>query len=174
MNLRRIDKDEFSIPELLLKVNLTDKGTEIHRLSDSTDKLLALKDLIAIDSLKDNALLDFVLDKTASAVAAIDIIAQETIKPFDPVSIDGFIADSSNDKEVVALALTPMNPGEKRKCLTLGLLTNPSWNFLGKDVFLNGKTLSTTPANTGFVQRVGIAQHSTILFLKISEPIYKS
>lgn len=173
--ISQIDSDEFKITEK--EIYITSKaGKSTLRSFRNNSSLLNLNDLIDIDKLSgsENSLETFVLSKMESVVSSVEITTQEDLNKLDPIAIDGFKANS-NTKECVGFALSDSVTGQTKKFLTAGVLENPSWTFTtGLPIYLNGSSLSHVEPTTGFIQRVGIAKHATILYIKISEPIYKS
>ncbi len=173
--INQIDSDEFKITEKEIYITSKDGKSTLKSFRDNKS-LLNLQDLMDIDNLpnSEKALESFVLDKLSTALSSVDITTQEDINKYDPIAIDGFKANSNN-KECVGIALDNVLSGSTKKFLTSGIIINPLWTFtIGLPVYLNGSSLSQIEPNSGFVQKVGLAKHATILFLKISEPIYKS
>ncbi len=173
--LTKVDSDEFKNTELEQYITSV-AGKSTIRDFVTQKKVSNLANLIEIDELSgsEKSLENYVLTKLATATASIDLLTGESFSSFDIASIDGFKANS-NSKEAVAIATGDYAINTTRKFLTSGVLVNPLWNFSANlPVYLNGNTLSSIPPTTGFVQKVGIAKHSTILYLKIEQPIYLS
>lgn len=173
--INQIDSDEFKLTEKEIYITSKD-GKSTLRSFRNNSLLMNLADLMEIDNLSgsEKALENFVLDKLSVALASVKITTQENINKFDPIGIDGFKANSNN-RECVGFAIDNILIGNTATFLTGGILINPLWNFtVGLPVYLNGSSLSHIEPSTGFVQKVGLAKHANILFLKISEPIYKS
>ena len=174
--LNKIDNDEFKIVEKDLYIKSKNLKSEIRDFQKKTN-FPSLSDLIEIDLLEgsEKALENYILDKLATALSSVEITAKENILEFEPVNIEGYKANSSSNRICTAIALSNILENTTKKFLVSGLVTNPLWTFTANlPVYLNGSTLSNIPPTTGFVQRVGIAKHSTILFLKIEQEIYLS
>lgn len=106
---------------------------------------------------------------TVSVVAAVDTPA------FVPVNSDGTLSDTSivgkrnwciGVSSIAALTGFPVIVQQ------VGLITNNEWSWnQGDIIFLNGSSLSNTPASTGFVQKIGKAISSNKIEVSISQAI---
>lgn len=173
--LFKVDSDEFKNVDLEQYITSRDGKSTIRNFT-TQKKESNLANLIDIDELpgSEKSLENYVLTKLATATGSIDILTQENFLEFEMCGIDGFKA-SSIFKEAVGISTGVYPINTTRKFLTSGIVQNPLWNFSANlPVYLNNNTLSSIPPTTGFVQKVGIAKHSTILYLKIEQPIYLS
>lgn len=111
----------------------------------------------------------------AGAPLSLDIQASENIPNFSMVTISGNKANSLNSahlEKVVGLAPVGVLNGFISNVVTNGIVTNPAWSLaVSSPIYLNGTSLSQTPSDTGFVQRVGIAKNATTLYVDLAEPI---
>lgn len=91
---------------------------------------------------------------------------------------DGMVypADGENPTHaglVVGMASAAIAEGENGLIQMAGEIENPAWALVpGATYYLGAAgTMSTTPPESGFWQRIGVAKNSTTLVLKLSEPI---
>jgi len=105
----------------------------------------------------------------------VEITVSENILAFEPINSDGTKANSATvgkRGQLIGLALANINNGFSGDAVLFGEITNPSWSFVaGNIVYLNGSTVSTTPPNTGFIQKIGTMKSNTTLEVNIGVTI---
>lgn len=105
----------------------------------------------------------------------VSVVAGDTIAQFDPSTITGRLADSSNTAyygKVIGIAKTGMAIGFASSIVVAGLVTNAAWSWTpGATIFLNGASLSQTAPSTGFIQEMGIAKSSDTMYVDLSVPV---
>lgn len=106
----------------------------------------------------------------------IEVVAQENILAFQPVTANGYVADSNTDahrNKVIGLAKANINTGFSGNVETDAEVTNPAWTWnVGDIIFINGAgVLSTTAPDAGWCQIIGIAVASDSISLEIQEAI---
>ena len=145
------------------KVNLTEDGLEF-------DVPAGGGDMLAIDWDKNS---NGIIDNAENIITKIE--AQENLPAYTIVTVDGYIADSTNIahlNKVFGITIESVNSGLACKVLTFGYIQNTNWNFQqGTKLFLNGTTIDTVPSNTGFSQEIGNAFNSNTLYFNLQRPI---
>lgn len=103
-----------------------------------------------------------------------DFTASEAVSQLQPVTANGFIADSSNVSRYrisYGLSSSVVTIGETGYAVTEGSVANIAWSWaVGAPIFLNGTSLSTVAPVSGFYQQWGMAKTPTSILLKIGEP----
>ena len=91
---------------------------------------------------------------------------------------DGMVypADGENPTHaglVVGMASAAIAEGENGLIQMAGEIENPAWALVPGAAYYLGMagTMSTTPPESGFWQRIGVTKNSTTLVLNFSEPI---
>lgn len=105
----------------------------------------------------------------------ISITASEPIAIGDPVTITGYVGDSSDVThagKIAGIAITTAEPGFSAKVATEGEVTNSAWNWTAGDIiYLNGKALSVTPPAAGFLQEIGEAKNNHVIYVNVQSSI---
>lgn len=105
--------------------------------------------------------------------------AGESINAFQVVAVttaNTVVTANSNDiahaNKVIGLALETKTSGAAIKIHYFGSVANPAWSLItGKTYFLSGTgSISDVPPTSGFVQKIGVAENPTTLFLQLGEP----
>lgn len=95
----------------------------------------------------------------------IDLTVTENITAGDVVNGDGSKANSAiyiKRNKVIGIAKATIANGFSGQIVTEGEVENLSWSWIaGNSLYLNGTSLSTTPAATGFVKKIGVAKTPT-------------
>lgn len=104
-----------------------------------------------------------------------EINATENISALSLVTASGKTANSAtvgHFNHVVGMTMDPVLNGFIATCVVEGEVTDPSWSWTANlKLFLNGTTISTTPASSGFSQLVGLTRNSNTIFLRLDVPI---
>lgn len=111
----------------------------------------------------------------ASGSDSVNLLATETLPAFVVVTATGARADSSNlahMRRVLGITRAAIANGFVGSVASDGEVVNPAWAWNRGDVlYLNGTDLSTTPAASGFLQRIAVAQASTIVTMELEPSI---
>lgn len=104
------------------------------------------------------------------------IITAQTVLPKNSIVTSTGRIGNSNDAtqfgKIIGLTTSDVNPG-LASIITFGAVTDASFSSFvaGDDLFLNGTSITTTPASTGFVQKIGQALGNYTIFIDIGEPL---
>jgi hypothetical protein len=114
-----------------------------------------------------------IIDNAENIITKIE--AQENLPVYTIVTVDGYIADSTNIahlNKVFGITIENINNDLAGKVLTFGYIQNTNWNFQqGTKLFLNGTTIDTVPSSTGFSQEIGNAFNSNTIYFSLQRPI---
>lgn len=104
-----------------------------------------------------------------------EIVATENLPALSFVTAGGQVANSSNTSHfgrVVGITMEAILSGFVATLFVEGEVTDLSWSWTANQkLFLNGTTLSTVPATTGFSQLVGITRNSSTVFIRLNAPV---
>jgi len=104
----------------------------------------------------------------------IEIVANEVILPYQIITLDGRVANSTNvmhTYKVAGIALEAANIGFICKTQIFGLLVNPLWSWSGYNLFLNGTSISEIFPTVGFNKHLGIVKNSNTMFVDLKNSI---
>ncbi len=114
-------------------------------------------------------------DKGDPGPGIVQVIASVDIPAFSAVNSDGTICDTSivgKRNWFVGLSTASALTGFNVTIQQVGIISNSAWSWnIGDVIFLNGTTISNTPAVTGFVQKIGKAITPTKIEISISQAI---
>jgi hypothetical protein len=118
---------------------------------------------------------------TSAGAAAIEIVQSVAITVhqatniFDPVTVDGRLADSSRAltfNKLIGVALNAAIDNGTVNVLVSGRIQNDGWAWTEGDlIFLNGTSLATVPPTSGYVQQVGAASSPVSIIVRAGPPI---
>jgi hypothetical protein len=105
----------------------------------------------------------------------VEINATQNLPALSFVTAGGQVANSTifgHFNHVVGITMAAVNSGFIAQVVVEGEVTDSNWNWPSNvKLFLNGTTLSTTPASAGFSQLVGITRNSSTVFIRLDVPI---
>ncbi len=86
---------------------------------------------------------------------------------------DGF--NPTHAGKVIGLANSTQAEGMPVIIQLAGEIENLAWHLVAGEVYylVSGGEISSTPPDTGFVQRIGVAKNSTILVINLGEPVLR-
>ena len=117
--------------------------------------------------------LSFVTPFAESVITKIE--AKENLPIYTVVTIDGYIADSTDITQInkiLGITTEATNTGLACKILTFGYIQNLNWNFLQETkLFLNGTMIDVIPSNIGFVQEIGSVFNVNTLYFNLQRSI---
>ena len=106
---------------------------------------------------------------------AVVITAKVSIQRFDPMTVDGYKASSSDPStfgKMVGIALDGASPAQPVPVLVSGRIENNGWAWVEGDlIFLSGAALNSSAPSVGYIQQVGKADTSSSIILAITSPI---
>ena len=103
------------------------------------------------------------------------VTLQESVGPYAPVTVTGFLANSGNMStfgKLLGLTATGGQTGDTILVYAQGEITAPGWAWQpGSILYLSGTQLSAQIPSVGYVQQVGVARDATTVEVHPMPPI---